>query len=341
MRLVGIAEPPALAGTHNIEASAKKPETVHLPVTNWLDTTATFDVQVSADPDAAAATVASFHATRDTVIIPGGQTRTVAISFLAHKEGTAKATVRLGLRGSEEYVEHVVNVAVGTAAVLSEVFLQGVVRQLRTSAVPVDNPTDEAVHFSVASSLAEVAVPASFEVGPRSSALLPISWRPLVAGRRQASISVEAPTLGRGVHDLSVDALSPADPASLSLRSPLGGSQTLPFRFVSFLRGLTSAGGAGAVAKYAVKVVPEGGPFGVALREVAVDLATDDAGVEVYGGGLGARAWNTYPLTSLAPVFSPCLPPWRRGRCSAGGCRRDVRAHQGGRRECHFDAQPS
>ncbi|KAJ1616800.1 hypothetical protein T492DRAFT_894817 [Pavlovales sp. CCMP2436] len=185
--------------------------------------------------------------------------REYALHLYAHKEGTTQAE-------TDEFVRYELKVKVLPPSVASTISLSGAVRQLVTHAMDVDNPLDVPLSLTVSCDLPEVIVPSTLLLGAGMAAVLNLSWRPLVKGSREATLTLSSAELGNIVHKVRLEAIGAADVRTLQFKLQ-------SFRFANYLRGSGPA-----VYKCAVK---SGTDFEVEVKDVAAPPADGTTGSEV------------------------------------------------------------
>jgi len=269
-RLEGISDPPALTGVVSVEVPARVKKPILLQVTNWLKVTQRFLVRVGRKDGKDEEMTLKGH---DHFDVPALQMREYALHLYAHKEGTTQAEVTFENEKTDEFVRYELKVKVLPPSVASTISLSGAVRQLVTHAMDVDNPLDVPLSLTVSCDLPEVIVPSTLLLGAGMAAVLNLSWRPLVKGSREATLTLSSAELGNIVHKVRLEAIGAADVRTLQFKAGLGGSQLQSFRFANYLRGSGPA-----VYKCAVK---SGTDFEVEVKDVAAPPADGTTGSEV------------------------------------------------------------
>lgn len=231
--LRGIAESPAPERSLQRTVAAKSSYTESLEVRNWLARVQRFKVtvQLSSQSDP----TAKFDGA-EYVDVPSLSSREYKLRFLSYKEGTVDAWVYFTEQALGEYLVFKLKFDVQAPTSLDTVPLHCPVRQKAVSEVTVDNPLDQQTQLACSADHMQVFPREKVDVPPRSSAKVPVAYRPVLPGEKDATLTAVSHELGKFVFTLKLSATPPGPERALTFTVPLGSKQTLPFKFTHYLQ---------------------------------------------------------------------------------------------------------
>eukprot|EP00755_Sulcionema_specki_P012495 Sspe_Gene.8383::Locus_2861_Transcript_1_1_Confidence_1.000_Length_14125::g.8383::m.8383/K17570/HYDIN; hydrocephalus-inducing protein len=315
--LVGEAEPPPPAGTVEQEVQAKSTATILLTIRNWLPQPQRFTVTREFSPvdESVVITGAS------TIDVPSDSSRNYKFTLVSHREGKYSGNVKFVNETTKEFVHYNVNVVVKPPKELSVVRIRTPARQAHSETIFVENPLPRAVTLDVSASgvQSELSFPDKLTVEAKSAGRLKINYFPLLASEeRTARLVLKCPELGEFPHTLLLTALPPVPERGMRFQAPLGQSQTLTAKIVSYAKTpvdytlkfldpktpFARPGGQGGVIKAQASTRPEG-------EEVTFDIVFEPS-------RLGEARDTVEVVSSVGGHYSialvgTCTAPQRQG----------------------------
>ncbi|TPX54724.1 hypothetical protein PhCBS80983_g05802 [Powellomyces hirtus] len=231
-KLYGTADKPLPAGNITRDVPSKTQYTEVLPVVNWLKRPQRLKVTWElAKPDPSV--VLKGHEFLD---LPALLSKDYKLSFYAYKEGVTTLKVIFKNETTQEFAFYNITFRSTSAGVMATHELMTTVRQSITKEIAVTNPLPVPVTFTIACNSADITIPHTLSVQPRSEVMLPIDFLPVQARETVARLTLQSGELGVYQYDLKLVS-NPAGPEhNLQFKVPLGTNQTQTFRFISFAK---------------------------------------------------------------------------------------------------------
>jgi len=267
-RLSGVAEAPLPETTQEVELEAKARHSSTLTITNWLATSQRFRAtcQVHGGDPATTLTGGEY------IDVPAFGSREYKYQFYTFKEGSTATSVTFTNEATGEYAFHNLKFVAAPPGVRGTLQLACAVRQLTSATIRLDNPLDTPVAFTSSSTNPQLRVPATLEVPPGSHLPVEVTYRPLLVGDSNGSVTLQSAELGIFQWNAELRGVPTGPDGGLTFSVPLGSSETQTFRFKHWLADKTDYkcyfrnGGAGGCFEVSA-TVSAGGAADVAAGE--------------------------------------------------------------------------
>ena len=239
--------------------------------------------------------------------MPAHTERNYKLQFFTYVEGVSKGIVKFLNESTNEYLYYNVTFTSLPPEDISEINLQGPVRQLVSESIVIENPLDMTVTLSGSSDSDQIIFPETVTIEAGLRGIIELSYRPLLVGDHAATVSFACEDLGLYRYKVNLIGTTPPLDNSISFSVPLGARQVLPFRFMHYLN---------AKAEYSCKFQSDS-DFDIEVSKIVAFAAGQD-GVEqeVEVSFEPARLGESFRNTLI--VSSPSAGEYRcivMGRC--------------------------
>jgi len=235
LNLEGTSLAPKDAKKISADVQCKKPHMQAIEVSNWLNEAQRFFVNVSLIEPADAREEIKLHGV-ETFDLPPGASKEYKFNVYAYREGSAKARIVLTNQKTEEFLAYEVSFKFVAPDTLQVLDFATACRQTASHPISVVNPLSSAVSFKCEASLPELRFsPVNFVVPPNSEASVDVLYRPILAGRGQATLKLSSTELGDYPYTVTYDASPAGLEKTIIFKAPLGSTETVQsFRFLHF-----------------------------------------------------------------------------------------------------------
>jgi len=275
--LEGVANPPGEAKKISADVQCKTPHVQAVEISNWLHERQRFNVKVKLVEPADAGDEIKIHGV-DTFDLPPDLTREYKFNVFAYKEGNALVRILFTNPKTEEYMTVDVALKFVPPECLQIINFNTTCRQVVRHPISVSNPLPTPVVFKCESSHPEIRFsPHDFTVPPNGDATLDVSFRPVLEGTGEGTVTLTSPELGVFPYAMKYTAKQAGLEKTMTFKAPIGGDVVETFKFLHFAR---------KPGQYAARIDPapgRKGPTGdfiVESKDIKANANQDD-GIEV------------------------------------------------------------
>merc|ERR1719316_1343660 len=234
--LEGIANPPTEAKKISAEVQCKTPHVQGVAISNWLHERQRFDVAIKLVEPADAHGEIKIQGV-DTFDLPPDLTREYKFNVYAYKEGNALVRISFTNPKTEEYMTVEVALKFVAPDTLQTINFNTTCRQVAKHPINVSNPLSTPVVFKCESSHPEVRFsPLDFTVPPNGDATLDVSFRPVLEGTGEGTVTLTSPELGVFPYSMKYNAKQAGLEKTMTFKAPLGGDVVETFKFLHYAR---------------------------------------------------------------------------------------------------------
>ncbi|KAJ7536387.1 hypothetical protein O6H91_12G067600 [Diphasiastrum complanatum] len=226
-QLTGEAGSPLPDGNIKIEGKARCKIPISLTLKNWLKVPQNFNVSIYLDKPEVSTTLKG----PSMIDVASLSTKVCQISFEAQKPGSSNATIIFKNGQSGEYAFFNLSFVIAKADVVGQVSFDCLVRQRVINTVLLKNPLETTVYFQTRCTDADIVVPSTVELQPKSTASVPIAFRTLFERANTCLLTFENDLLGDFDYELKLRSTSPGFEPPLSFSVSLGNRVAQVFTF--------------------------------------------------------------------------------------------------------------
>ena len=259
-KVIGTALPPSEQETINATAVVREWTTIKLNIQNWLLQKQRFKVTWP-QPDQGV-----FIKGANTIDVPSNGLKEYKMSFRSLKDTPYNFKVTFENIDNKEYIFYMINVTMKAAEPLNTVELVGEIREIVTGSFTINNPLNIDVTINKEQVILEneylSVSPETIVIPAESEVTCDVSFRPLIVGKIQSSITIKSSELGELKYPISIEG-TPAMPKQLQpIEASLGSEKIIQISFIHYLK---------KAATYTIKVekYADGVPFNDFVPEVA------------------------------------------------------------------------
>ena len=261
-KVIGTALHPSAQNTITASAGVREWTTIKLELTNWLYQTQRFKVNWGT-PDQGI-----FIKGANTIDVASNSKKEYKLSFKAIKETSYTFKVTFENVDTKEYVffNVTVNVTQALAKPLNSTELIGEVREIATGSFTISNPLSIDVEITKEQITCESEYlslsPNKILVPAESEATVDVSYRPLLVGKLNTSVTIKSPELGELKYPIVVEGTPASPKVLLPIQACLGSDKIVQVYFTHFLK---------KASQYTIKVekYADGVPFTDFIPEIA------------------------------------------------------------------------
>jgi len=278
LNLEGSSLPRKDAKKISADVQCKKPHMQAIEVSNWLNEAQRFNVNISLIEPADAREEIKLHGV-ETFDLPAGASKEYKFNVYAYREGAAKARVIMTSLKTEEFLAYEVSFKFVAPDTLQVIEVSTACRQTATHPISVLNPLSTSVSFKCEASIPELRFsPPLFVVPPKSEGSVDVLFRPVVAGRGEATLKLSSTELGDYPYTVRYDSNPAGLEKTIVFKAPLGSTDAVQsFRFLHYAQ---------KPAQYAASIEAAPGHKGLASdfivesKDIKAGAASED-GIEV------------------------------------------------------------
>ena len=266
-KVLGTSLPPSAQQTIDATATVREWTTIKLTITNWLYQTQRFHVSWGKTEQGI------FIKGANTIDVSSNSSKEYKLSFKSLKETPYNFKITFENVDNKEYIFYLINVTMTPAKTFKEVVLVGQVRDIVTGSFTINNPLNTDVTIPQEQIIIEneylTISPEVISIPAESEVTIDVSYRPLIVGKINTSITIKSNELGELKYPVSIEG-TPAPPQFLQpIQASLGSDKIIQVTFTHFIK---------KPATYTIKVeqYSEGVPFSDFVPEVnniTVDLS--------------------------------------------------------------------
>ena len=276
-KILGTSLPPSAQQTIEATATVREWTTIKLTITNWLYQTQRFHVSWP-DPEQGV-----FIKGANTIDVSSNSSKEYKLSFRSLKETPYNFKITFENVDNKEYVFYNINVTMTSAKAFKEIELIGQVRDIVTGSFTINNPLNIEVTIPQEQIIIEneylTISPEVITIPAESEVTVDCSFRPLVVGKINTSVTIKSGELGELKYPISIEGIA-APPQTLQpIQASLGSDKIIQVSFTHFIKKPTT---------YTIKVeqYSEGVPFSDFVPEV------NSINVDLSKGGQAENSFN-------------------------------------------------